>query len=364
MKVAIMGAGMSGLSCAITLEKHGIEPVIFEKRNTVGDRFVNAEGFFNILNRPINNCLEYLQDKYEIHLKPISPINEIKFHSKNEVSGITSNLGSINIRGRHENSFEKQLASQVKSKIVFNSTLEYEQLKKDFSHVVLATGDGAYASKLNNYRCDLTCTLKGATVEGSFLADVVNVWFNYQFAPKGYAYMIPFSEKEAHIVMAYPDYEENIKRDIDEMWQRFYDQLKKDFNQELKITDRFEVTRYMIGISNKPKIENTYFVGNCFGAISPALGFGQFIAILTGIYAAQDICGVGSYEQLVKPLYENYNNSLIIRRTLEKLDDNKLDKVIKSFDNKLLDKAIDYVYGDETKFDFLKWLSYIIKPWI
>ncbi len=38
MKVAIMGAGISGLSCAITLEKNGIEPVIFEKRSKARDR--------------------------------------------------------------------------------------------------------------------------------------------------------------------------------------------------------------------------------------------------------------------------------------------------------------------------------------
>jgi flavin-dependent dehydrogenase len=42
MKVAIMGAGISVLSCAITLEKNGIEPVIFEKRSRVGERFVKV----------------------------------------------------------------------------------------------------------------------------------------------------------------------------------------------------------------------------------------------------------------------------------------------------------------------------------
>jgi flavin-dependent dehydrogenase len=48
MEVAIKGAGMSGLSCAITLEKHGIKPTIFEKRNRVGDRFVNGGDTFSI----------------------------------------------------------------------------------------------------------------------------------------------------------------------------------------------------------------------------------------------------------------------------------------------------------------------------
>ena len=59
MKVAIMGAGISGLSCAIILERNGIEPTIFEKRGRVGDRFINSEAMFDILNRPIKDCLSY-----------------------------------------------------------------------------------------------------------------------------------------------------------------------------------------------------------------------------------------------------------------------------------------------------------------
>ena len=51
-KWLLWGAGISGLSCALTLEKFGITPTIFEKRNSVGDRFVNAEAMFSILNRP------------------------------------------------------------------------------------------------------------------------------------------------------------------------------------------------------------------------------------------------------------------------------------------------------------------------
>lgn len=49
-----------------------------------------------------------------------------------------------------------------KFKINFNSTYEYEQLCKEFEYVILAPGDGDYAVKLGNYRCDLTCSIKGS----------------------------------------------------------------------------------------------------------------------------------------------------------------------------------------------------------
>ncbi|WP_353505385.1 NAD(P)-binding protein [Clostridium sp. Marseille-Q2269] len=68
MKVAIMGDGISGLSCAKTLEMYGIKPTIFEKRNRVGDRFVNAEAMFSVLDEPIKDCIPYLRGNYNINL--------------------------------------------------------------------------------------------------------------------------------------------------------------------------------------------------------------------------------------------------------------------------------------------------------
>lgn len=359
--IAIMGAGLSGLACAITLEKNGIMPTIFEKRNIVGDRFVNAEAMFSILNRPINDCLPFISQNYDIKLKPIDNVNKLVIHSKNEVGNIDGKIGYTNIRGRHENSFECQLEKQVISKINYNSTYEYEQLCKDFEYVLLATGDGEYASQLGNYKCDLTCTIRGATVEGEFIRDISQVWFDYDVIPKGYGWVIPFSDIEANLVMAYPNYPNNIRLDINEMWERFYNLVCKDMEENLRITDKFEITKYMMGICNTPIVDNTYYIGNCFGAISPGLGFGQFAAILTGVYSAYDICGIGKYEKLVKPLYNNYNNSLTLRRFLESLNNKDLDFIVKNIDNLIIDKSIDKICSTESKFEFLASITPIIK---
>jgi flavin-dependent dehydrogenase len=310
MDVAILGAGMSGLSCAITLEKYGIAPTIFEKRRCPGDRFVNGEAMFSILNRPVKDCIPYLAEKYSIALTPVDEVKTLVVHSKNRTGTIDGHIGYTNIRGRHENSFENQLARQVKTPIVYQSDREYQQVAKDFEYVVLATGDGAYASQLGNYRVDLTCSIKGALVEGSFLTSAPHVWFIGDLLPKGYAWLIPYSQTEANLVIAYPDYPENGNLDIEEIWRVFFDLACKELNQSFRITDQFQITRYIMGICTSPKIDNTYFVGNCFGALSPGLGFGQFSSILTGVYSAHDLCGMGNYECLVKPLFENYRNSL------------------------------------------------------
>lgn len=357
MNVAIIGAGLSGLSCAITLEKHGIKPTIFERRGCVGDRFINAEAMFSILNRPINNSIKYLSDNYDIHLIPINAVEKAVFHSKHNIGSIDGALGYTNIRGRHEDSYERQLSKQLKSQINFDSVYSYEKLCKEFEYIILATGDGAYSAQMGNYRCDLSCTLKGVTVEGKFSTNIVHLWFNYDVIPKGYGYVVPFTEKEANIVIAYPDYPNNIRLDINNMWDKFYDMVCTDLHQDFRITDEFEVSKYMMGICSKPVIENTYFVGNCFGTISPGLGFGQFASMLTGIYSAYDLCSLGSYEKLVKPLFDNYNHSLVLRRFLEGLDDNKLDFFIKNLDNKLIDGLIDKLFNNSNGIDLLKLLT-------
>ncbi len=361
MKVAIMGAGISGLSCAITLEKNSITPSVFEKRSCVGDRFVNAESMFHILNRPVKDCLPYLKAKFGIVLKPISEVRQIVLHSKNETGCITGNIGYLNTRGRQKDSYEVQLKNLVKSPIEYNSKHEYEELCKNFDAVVLATGDGAYASHLGNYRTDLSCTVRGAAIEGEFQKDTPHVWFNYEVLPKGYGWVIPYSEKEANMVMLYPDYPSITKMDINEMWNRFYDIAAKSLNQNFKITDKFEVTRYMVGICNKPKIENTYFIGNCFGAISPGLGFGQFASILTGIYSAYDICRIGDYEELTKPLFENYEHSLILRRFLERLQDSDFDVAVKNLNIKFVTQLVDLICDHKSKIDLLKDITPIMK---
>ena len=357
MKVAIMGAGLSGLCCAITLERNGIDPVVFENRSQVGDRFVNGEVMLSILNRPVHDCLAYLSQEHGIYLQPVGNIKKLVLHSENEKAEVNGHLGFSNLRGRDADSFENQLARQYKGKLVLNSTSSYEELLEEFTHVIVATGDAAYTDKIQHYQKDLTVTLKGATVEGKFDRYTAAAWLDNRFAPGGYGYFIPISEEEANIVIAYPDYPENRSGNLEEMWDMFYERARMDLDQELKITDKFEVTRYIIGICKYPRIGNTLFVGNCYGSIMPFMGFGQFLAMMTGIYAAHDLCGEGRYEDLVKGFYKSYNNSLVLRRAMEKMDNAKQDFLVKSLNNGLTDRIFDV-----KRIDVLKLVSYLLRP--
>ena len=352
-----MGAGLSGLSCVITLEQNGISPSIFEKRSQIGDRFVNGEIMLSIMSRPIKDDLAYLSQEHGIFLRPTGNIKRFIMHSANERAVITGNLGFTNLRGRDKDSFEHQLSKQVKSKITFNSKNTYEHLLKDFSHVILATGDGSYAKRIQPYKEDLTVSLKGFTVVGNFDRYTIEAWLNNHIAPKGYCYLIPLSEKEANIVVAYPDYPENSAVEIGDKLDILHSLICKNLDQDLKITDSFQIKNYIIGKCHSPRIGNTLFVGNCFGSIMPFLGFGQMSAILTGVYAAYDLLGKGQYEDLTKRLRSSYNNSLVVRRSMEKLDNSKFDLLVKGLNGPLGNKLFT-----ASRVDFLKAASYLLRP--
>ncbi len=183
------------------------------------------------------------------------------------------------------------------------------------------------------------------------------VWLDHRFAPKGYGYLLPFSDKEANIVVAYPD---NIVRaNADNLFQTFYEECRKRLGQELPITDQFQVEHYLIGKSAFPRIGNTLFTGNCLGTTMPFLGFGQFAAILSGIYAAYDILGVESYEQLTKQIYKSYDDSLVLRRMVEKLDNEKLDLIVKQLDGYIGEKLFQH-----TRLNPIKVASFFLRPFL
>ncbi|MEX2415478.1 MAG: NAD(P)/FAD-dependent oxidoreductase [Paenibacillaceae bacterium] len=328
MNVAIMGAGLSGLACAITLEKNGIIPSIFEKRSKVGDRFVNGEVLLHIFTRPVRDCIAFLSEQFGIYLQPTSNIQKMSIFSKNNNAIIEDQLGFTNIRGREQDSFESQLGRQVKTPIHFHSEKTYEQLLSDYTHVVLATGDGDYAKRTRNFREDLTVSMKGATVEGSFDRFAIMVWIDYDIAPYGYCYLIPFSDKEANIVITIPDLSNNKGVTTEQLWDNFYNKVRAQLEQALPITDQFQITGYPMGICGDARIGNTFYTGNCFGSLMPFVGFGQYVALLTGVYAAYDLCGLGNYEELTKPLRQSYENSLVLRRTMEQLNNDDLDRII------------------------------------
>lgn len=359
MRIAIMGAGLSGLSCAIELEKHGVMPDIFEARSLVGDRFVNGEIFLELTSRPALDCITYMSNELGISLHPVHMLRTITIFGPTEKAVVNGSIGHSNIRGRQENSTENHLSKELKSPIRFHSTATYEELLKEYTHVVVATGDSEDARRLRNFDEALSVCMKGATVEGAFDLQTVYTWLSDEYSPKGYSYLIPMSEKEASMVIVYPEYPETVKLDIHKLWDAFFERASRDMQQQLRVTDRFEINHYVIGICKNSRIGNTFFVGNNFGTIMPFLGFGQFNSIATGVYAARDICGEENYEDLTRPLRKSFSNSLVLRRSMEQIGNDQLDTIVK-----WLATPIGNRLFQSRRTDVLRLVSYLLRPWL
>jgi len=71
-----------------------------------------------------------------------------------------------------------QLAQQVISPIRFHSDVSLEELQREYTHVIVTTGDGDYAQQARNFRTDLSVSIK---------------------------YLIPISERKANLSLGIPD---------------------------------------------------------------------------------------------------------------------------------------------------------------
>jgi flavin-dependent dehydrogenase len=325
MKVAILGAGLSGLSCAKYLEDNNIEPVIFEKRERVGERFPNMEAIIQLVHRPLKDPVIYINKKYNINLMPSGIVHTIEIHSPNHKATFTGyNMGYTSIRGHDDRSWERQLARQVKAKIHFNSTVTWQELEKDFDWIVIATGDPTISRELKVWKTDVEAFLKGCIVKGKFDLGVSKIWLNTKLSKKCMVYFAPFDENEAsYCTVAIPSSPE----ELDTLWSRTIEELKFE---PIPNTE-FKYEEYKMGRVSTRQIGKKLLVGAAGGYVLPFMGFGQIPSVLSGVYAAESIITGKDYNKLASWFDKQYTDSLIIRKYVNNIDNEGLDKLVSFF---------------------------------
>lgn len=322
MKVAIMGAGLSGLSCAKFLEDHGVEPVIFEKRERVGERFPNMEAVMQLIHRPMKDPVIYINKKYNINLVPAGLVHTIEIHSPNNKAVFTGyNLGYTSIRGHDDRSWERQLARQVRAKIHFNSTVTWQELEKDFDWVIIATGDPTISRELKVWKTDTEAFLKGCIVKGKFDVGVSKIWINNKMSKNCMVYFAPFDENEAsYCTVAIPSSQE----ELDGLWSRTIEELKFEPVPQTE----FKYEEYKMGRVSTRQVGKKLLVGAAGGFVMPFMGFGQIPSILSGAYAAESIITGKDYNKLAAWFDKHYTYDLTIRNYANNLDNEGFDRLV------------------------------------
>lgn len=321
MRVAIIGAGISGLACAGELEKHGISPVIYEKKSFIGDAYPPVSAILEIIHRPVRDALKYFRDKFDIDIKPLNTVNTIVHNSPGKSSVIKGNFGYFLKNNREPDCVRNQLKDRLKKPIIKLDTFgDYDKLEKQYDWIVIATGQSVQAQELGCWQQWTRSYVKGANVAGNFDPNTLIMWINKDYCKDGYAYLTPFSRERASIVLVVTDVEE---KEVDNYWELFLsaENIKYEIIETFKLPHK---AGYVYPLTTGKFI----FVGNAAGGFEPFLGFGIMHGITMGVSAARTIATGKSYEKQVRNVISENIRMRNFRKTFNTLTNKDYDNIV------------------------------------
>lgn len=361
MKVAILGAGVSGLSGGIYLEKNGIIPDIYEQNSFIADHYSHVGVLFDMAYRGITTQpLRYINKLLSVEISPLEKITNLVIYSKNSRATISNEtIGNSFIMGQEPTSINNQLLNNIKkSKIIFEQRQSIEDLSKKYDYVIVGTGSRSedyIADKyLKDWKQYLVAYTRIAKLYGSFKTNTVIVWGNKEILRNGYAFIAPFSPKIASLYVTIP----HLKNwdEFDYCWKEFFKQER--ILEKTTLLGTYQRTHVAASSSSK-RWKNCLFAGDQGGFLDPFLGLGAATAITTGVMAAKAIVKNRNYDELVQKYKKVIDVMSDLRNFYDNIDDDTFDTIVKYEDNPFLKKI---VYG--TSINWLKYGSITVSPFV
>lgn len=339
MKIAIIGAGISGLACALECEKLGVIPDVFEKSHSVGWIWPSVSFWPSVMMRKLGDVRTHLKDEYGIDLTPITDCRSIILKSPDQEVKIEGKLGYLVVRGKGEESLENQLVHKLKKTAVhFNSPADYNELAKKYDFVVIAVGRDKEARELGVWKDEGIVRIVGAVAISNFTYDSSTLYLNTEYAGSGYARISPFSSSEA-IVGLY-----DIGHGEFELEKLFTKFIEKEGLQHLDFTYKLIPPPYTTGSVKNFRIGNILLVGRAAGLTERLMGVGGPDSIMSGVLAARAMIQGLDYDLLMKPLQTHVENVSAFRKKIESFENKDYDKLL-SFLSRTIVKSTVYNTG-------------------
>lgn len=320
MRVAIIGAGVSGLACALELERLGVRPDVYEQRHRSGELFSHSAVLLRIMGRPVMDPVKDLQENFHINIKPFNKLRKIVMSTARASGTVCGDLGYFVLLGQAEDSVSNQLLSQLKAPVRFNIRADYTRLAREYDYVVAATAMSDIAQSFGCWKAVNSNWVIGATVLGSFDPNAMKMWVNTEYSKSGYAYLTPFNSKSASLVLIVSGIE---RKDVGDYWKKFWQIEGFDY----KVANLWDL-QHTAGFVYPHQAGNILMVGNAGGFLEPFLGFALVASIKSGVYAARSIVEGRSYEEYLEQLKENTRASIALRHYLDRYENKNFDRLV------------------------------------
>lgn len=297
--VKILGAGLSGLTCAINLARAGCSVEVYERCSKVGGYYKqNPQMLPNWFAK--QDVIEELE-ACGIKIRWLNKIKQVEICLKSQkvvIYGKDKPVGYTILRGG-DGSFEQDFARQAESlgvKIITNCD---ENVQAD----VIAIG----VSKI------LTVGY-GQVFKGSFDPEKLKVVFNPDWCPSvGYCYFFPHSREVATVKTSKTLKDEgvDVKKNLEEFKKQY---LGEKIRQENFLYD-FGTKRSFSIPKTAKTAGNALLIGEAAGFQDELFRFGMRYAIISGFLAAESIIKGLDYDKLWKKrLMGEFKRTARVRR--------------------------------------------------
>ncbi|TYQ17971.1 UNVERIFIED_CONTAM: flavin-dependent dehydrogenase [Acetivibrio alkalicellulosi] len=320
MKVAIIGAGPSGLSCALELKRNGVIATIFEKKSYIGEDYALPAAILRIFNTHYNNPMKYIKRRYNLNIEPKNTISKITMKGPSREISVKGNLGYVLMRGMEQDSLENQIFSSLNIPVLFDTYGTIKDLQRNFDFIVVATGSCDGAKEMGVFNRDFNVYSRSATILGNFNENHVKMWLNTEYAKNGFAFTMPFSKNHARLTLLV----NNVTKDeLEFYWNQFLKAEHIPYNM-IEVRD----LEHNLGTVYPLNKDNIYFVGDAAGLVDNFVGFGVIAGIESGFIAARSIIGNLNYTKLMKPYLDSRKKLYEFRKSFNILDNNELDRLL------------------------------------